>query len=146
MLTGAAGLAAGPQLLAIMEKTRMYIFRGMEPEEPVLSSGYLCAFSDLQITAVLLDDMMAAPDQPDKDLMIQFETKALRDTRQMLGSVGADDAYQVRTRDCLITELSQRVAKQNVRKLRRKRSYFQDFQSCAGLCALVLLGGFCMRT
>ena len=52
-----------PQLLAIMEKTRMYIFRGMEPEEPVLSSGYLCAFSDLRITAVLLDDMMAAPDQ-----------------------------------------------------------------------------------
>ena len=32
--------------------------------------------------------------QPDKDLMIQFETKALRDTRQMLGSVGAEDAYQ----------------------------------------------------
>jgi WD repeat-containing protein 35 len=83
-----------PQLLAIMEKTRMYIFRGMEPEEPVLSSGYLCAFSDLRITAVLLDDMMAAPDQPDKDFMIEFETKALRDTRQMLGSVGAEDTYQ----------------------------------------------------
>lgn len=33
-----------PQLLAIMEKTRMYIFKGNNPEEPISSSGYLCSF------------------------------------------------------------------------------------------------------
>ena len=33
-----------PDLFAMMEKTRMYIYRGTEPEEPVLSSGYLCQF------------------------------------------------------------------------------------------------------
>ena len=30
-----------PELLAMMEKSRMYIYRGMQPEEPVLCSGYL---------------------------------------------------------------------------------------------------------
>ena len=33
-----------PELFAMMEKTRMYVFRGMEPEEPIPSSGYLCSF------------------------------------------------------------------------------------------------------
>lgn len=34
-----------PQLLAVMEKTRMYIFKGIYPEEPVACSGYLCSFN-----------------------------------------------------------------------------------------------------
>ena len=34
-------------LFAMMEKTRMYIFRNLEPEEPILSAGYICSFSDL---------------------------------------------------------------------------------------------------
>lgn len=36
--------ADNPQLLAIMEKTRMYIFKGNNPEEPISSSGYICSF------------------------------------------------------------------------------------------------------
>jgi len=83
-----------PELFTIMEKTRMYIFRGMEPEEPVLSSGYICEFTDLQIRAVLLDDVMRTPDHPDKDYIIDFETKSLRDTRHILSNVGIQDAYQ----------------------------------------------------
>lgn len=33
-----------PELFAMMEKTRMYVFRNMDPEEPIASSGYLCNF------------------------------------------------------------------------------------------------------
>lgn len=33
-----------PQLLAVMEKTRMYVFKGVYPEEPMASSGYICCF------------------------------------------------------------------------------------------------------
>lgn len=33
-----------PELFALMEKTRMYIFRNLEPEEPVICSAYLCHF------------------------------------------------------------------------------------------------------
>lgn len=32
------------ELFAMMEKTRMYVFRNMDPEEPIPSSGYLCSF------------------------------------------------------------------------------------------------------
>lgn len=46
-----------PELLAMMEKSRMYVFRGTSPEEPVQSSCYLCKFQNLSITAVLLDEV-----------------------------------------------------------------------------------------
>ena len=38
-----------PDLLAIMEKTRMYVIRGSEPEEPIQSSGYICSFKVIEI-------------------------------------------------------------------------------------------------
>lgn len=36
----------------------MYIFRNLDPEEPILSSGYICQFNDLEVRAVLLDEIM----------------------------------------------------------------------------------------
>lgn len=33
-----------PELLAIMEKTRMYIIRGFNPEEPISTSAYIASF------------------------------------------------------------------------------------------------------
>mmetsp|Transcript_8336 Transcript_8336/g.17822 ORF Transcript_8336/g.17822 Transcript_8336/m.17822 type:complete len:1276 (-) Transcript_8336:992-4819(-) len=82
-----------PELFAMMEKTRMYIFRGLDPEEPVTSSAYLCSFHDLEITAVFLDDIMQQPDQPDTEFMIMYETRSLRDTRDLLKTTSMDDAY-----------------------------------------------------
>ncbi|KAK7092123.1 WD repeat-containing protein 35-like isoform X2 [Littorina saxatilis] len=82
------------ELFAMMEKTRMYIFRGLEPEEPILSSGYICQFSDLQIKAVLLDEVMKDPENPAKDDMIELEIKSLRDTRELLDKVGLADTQQ----------------------------------------------------
>jgi len=38
-----------PELVALMEKGRMYVLRGGAPEEPVASSGYLAAFKDLEV-------------------------------------------------------------------------------------------------
>jgi hypothetical protein len=38
-----------PELLALMERGRMYVLRGGAPEEPVASSGYLAAFKDLEV-------------------------------------------------------------------------------------------------
>lgn len=38
-----------PDLVALMEKGRMYVLRGSDPEEPVNSSACLAAFSDLQV-------------------------------------------------------------------------------------------------
>jgi len=83
-----------PELFAMMEKTRMYVFRSLDPEEPILSSGYICQFNDLQIKSVLLDEVMKDPGNPARENIIDFETKSLRDTRDLLEKVGIEDAYQ----------------------------------------------------
>ena len=86
-----------PELFALMEKTRMYIFRGLVAEEPVLSSAYLCGFSDLEIRAVLLDQLMREPEVPTADCMLTFETKDLRETNELLkaGKVQAKVLAQI---------------------------------------------------
>jgi WD repeat-containing protein 35 len=76
-----------PDLIAIMEKTRMYILRGLQPEEPVLSNAYICAFKDLQIQSVLIDEVIQNPENPRKEVLLDFETKSLRDTRDILTKV-----------------------------------------------------------
>jgi len=73
-----------PGLFAVMEKTRMYIFNDLVAQEPVLSSAYLCSFSELEIRAVLLDHLMREPETPSKDFVLKFETKNLHDLRELL--------------------------------------------------------------
>ncbi|XP_062523267.1 WD repeat-containing protein 35-like, partial [Corticium candelabrum] len=83
-----------PELFAMMEKTRMYIFRNLDPEEPVMCSGYICHFEDLQVTSVLLDEIMKDPDRPNKDSVIDMDVKSLRDTRDLLQKVSIQDACE----------------------------------------------------
>lgn len=84
-----------PQLLAIMEKTRMYIFKGADPEEPISSSGYICCFEDLEITAVLLDEIASGLTQPSTtDHLLHLRVKSLRDTEDLLLHVGLPEAKQ----------------------------------------------------
>ena len=52
-----------PTLCALMEKNRLYVLRDFQPEEPVLSAGYLCDFTDLEVKAVLLDDILKDPEE-----------------------------------------------------------------------------------
>ncbi|PSN48259.1 WD repeat-containing protein 35, partial [Blattella germanica] len=60
-----------PELIAIMEKTRMY---------------------DLEIRAVLLDEIMQNPDHPVAEHLLDLEVKSLRDTRDLLDKVGISEA------------------------------------------------------
>ncbi|XP_069964881.1 WD repeat-containing protein 35 isoform X2 [Bactrocera oleae] len=84
-----------PLLLALMEKTRMYVFRGNDPEEPISCSGYICAFEDLEITSVLLDDIISGDEsQNSVNHIIQLRVKSLRDTDDLLHHVGLEDAKQ----------------------------------------------------
>lgn len=86
-----------PQLLAVMEKTRMYIFKNQDPEEPISSCGYICNFEDLEITAVLLDEIvngststLTTADQH----ILHLRVKSLRDTEELLQHVGLTEAKQ----------------------------------------------------
>ncbi|XP_068148645.1 WD repeat-containing protein 35 [Drosophila tropicalis] len=83
-----------PLLLALMEKTRMYIFRGNDPEEPISCSGYICNFEDLEITSVLLDDIISIGESQNSTHIIQLRVKSLRDTDDLLEHVGLEDAKQ----------------------------------------------------
>ena len=73
-----------PELFAMMEKTRMYVFKGLVAEEPVLSSAYICSFSDLEIRAVMLDQLLREPENPSQEHSVTFEVQALREARELL--------------------------------------------------------------
>jgi WD repeat-containing protein 35 len=46
-----------------MEKNRLFVFRDFEPEEPILSAGYICDFTDLEVKSGLLDDVLKDPEE-----------------------------------------------------------------------------------
>ncbi|XP_037007685.2 WD repeat-containing protein 35 isoform X2 [Artibeus jamaicensis] len=83
-----------PDLFAVMEKTRMYVFRNLDPEEPIQTSGYICNFEDLEIKSVLLDEILKNPEHPNKDYVVNFEIRSLRDSRALIEKVGIEDASQ----------------------------------------------------
>ncbi|TFK14254.1 WSC domain-containing protein 2 [Platysternon megacephalum] len=76
-----------PDLFAMMEKTRMYVFRNLDPEEPIQTSGYICNFEDLEIKSVLLDEILKNPEHPNKEYIINFEIRSLRDSRALIEEV-----------------------------------------------------------
>ena len=53
----------------------MYIFRGIDPEEPVVSSGHLCVFREMQVKSILLDEVMKDPESPSEDLVHNLDIK-----------------------------------------------------------------------
>ena len=59
----------------MMEKTRMYIFRGTDPEEPIISSGQICTFEALQVRSVLPDTVLSDPENPMDDLIVDLDIK-----------------------------------------------------------------------
>lgn len=52
-----------------MEKNRLFVMRDFEPEEPVLTPGYLCDFTDLEVKAILLDEILKDPESLKPDIM-----------------------------------------------------------------------------
>uniref|UniRef100_A0A8C8RT34 WD repeat-containing protein 35 n=1 Tax=Pelusios castaneus TaxID=367368 RepID=A0A8C8RT34_9SAUR len=83
-----------PDLFAMMEKTRMYVFRNLDPEEPIQTSGYICNFEDLEIKSVLLDEILKNPEHPNKEYIINFEIRSLRDSRALIEEVGIEESSQ----------------------------------------------------
>uniref|UniRef100_A0A1I8HZR4 WD_REPEATS_REGION domain-containing protein n=1 Tax=Macrostomum lignano TaxID=282301 RepID=A0A1I8HZR4_9PLAT len=84
-----------PDLFAFMEKTRMYVMKGLEVEEPVSSSAYLCQFKDLEIKGVLLDEILKdCPSSPSQDYLLDMEVKALRDMRDLTEKSGIEQSLK----------------------------------------------------
>lgn len=68
--------------------------RDFEPEEPVLTPGYLCDFTDLEVKAILLDEILKAPEdiKTMTEMIIKYECKSLWDTWEHLASISLKDA------------------------------------------------------
>lgn len=83
-----------PTLCALMEKNRLFVLKNFEAEEPILSAGYLCDFTDLEVKAVLLDEILKDPEEIKNisEMIVQFEQKTLKDTREMLTTGTLKDA------------------------------------------------------
>jgi WD repeat-containing protein 35 len=77
-----------------MEKNRLFVLRDFQPEEPVLSAGYLCDFTDLEVKSILLDDILKDPEEIKNisEMVVEYEAKSLRDTRDFLTTVSLKDA------------------------------------------------------
>jgi WD repeat-containing protein 35 len=82
-----------PDMIVIMEKTKMVVFQNEVAEEPIVSSAYLGRFKDLEVRLVALDSLMQTPDKVNKDFIIDFETKRLREVREKISMEGLQAAY-----------------------------------------------------
>jgi WD repeat-containing protein 35 len=85
-----------PDMCALMEKNRMFVMRNYKQEEPVLSSGYLCHFSDLEVKAAMLDDILKSPEDIKNisEFIESYECRSLRDTRDHLTTISLKDAVE----------------------------------------------------
>ena len=44
-------------------------------QEPVVCSGHICQFEDMQVMSVLMDEIMKDPENPTDDLVLQLDIK-----------------------------------------------------------------------
>ncbi|CAH8435334.1 unnamed protein product [Heterobilharzia americana] len=83
-----------PHIFAIMEKTRMYIFDGLQAEPAVQASTFLYEFKDLEVQGILLDELVAATNQPNEEFLMKTPIKVLRDFKQILEKDGLEKASE----------------------------------------------------
>ena len=88
--------ADNPKLCAIMEKNRLFVLNDYQQEEPLLTSGYLCYFSNLQVKALMLDEILKDPEDIKNisEMVTTYEAKILKDTRDYLTQVTLKDAIE----------------------------------------------------
>ncbi len=84
-------------MLAVMEKMKLVVYHGEEPEEAVVASTYIAEFTELQVTGIALDNIMQEPDQtnPSADAVVKYDTRLLRDVREHLLTDGHVNAYNM---------------------------------------------------
>lgn len=85
-----------PKLCAIMEKNRLFVLNDYQQEEPILTSGYLCDFSNLRVKAVMLDEILKEPEDIKNinEMITHYEAKTLKDTRDYLTTVSLKEAVE----------------------------------------------------
>ncbi|CAF4285167.1 unnamed protein product [Rotaria socialis] len=74
-----------PDSFAVMEKTKISLVRGVEVDEAVPCSGYVCEYSNLQVKVVMLDEIMKmhfkGVQAPSPDYITVYDNKLLHDMK-----------------------------------------------------------------
>lgn len=85
-----------PKLCAVMEKNRLHVLNDYQQEEPILTSGYLCDFTNLSVKAVMLDEILKEPEDIKNinEMIADYEAKTLKDTRDFLTTVSLKEAVE----------------------------------------------------
>jgi WD repeat-containing protein 35 len=86
------------QKFAFLEKNRLNIMKEYDTEEILTCNGYLAEFSNLEITVVMLEELMQKP-WDDKvnieEIVLKIETRVLRDLREMINNnINMNEIYQ----------------------------------------------------
>ena len=84
-----------PHLFAAMEKTRLYCYgKSLEAEEPVVCPGFLAQFKNLEVTSVVVEDVVRDAETVSfNDVVVTNELSILRQLREtMLGGGGFAEA------------------------------------------------------
>ncbi|VDP58464.1 unnamed protein product [Schistosoma curassoni] len=84
-----------PDIFAIMEKTRMYIFDGLQSEPAIHTSTYLYEFKNLEVQGILLDELVKTVNiQPNEEFLLKTPIKKVRDFKQILEKDGLEKASE----------------------------------------------------
>lgn len=70
--------------LAVMEKSRLVVIRGIDAEEPISNAGWICQFRDLTVRTVLLDEVFKWPEQVNKFQFVDIEIRVLKQIKDLI--------------------------------------------------------------
>ncbi|KAA0156222.1 hypothetical protein FNF29_01012 [Cafeteria roenbergensis] len=82
-----------PTVCAAMEKTKLVVLEGFGAQEPKpqVSSGYLAYVDTTSVQCVMMDEVVAARDEPPASAVVEFETEALKRVRRLIAGQAADE-------------------------------------------------------
>ncbi|KAH8855133.1 WD repeat-containing protein 35 [Schistosoma japonicum] len=84
-----------PDMFAIMEKTRMYIFDGLQAEPAIQTSTFLYEFKDMEVKGVLLDELVKSVNiQPNEEFLLKTPIKKVKDFKQLLQNNSLENALE----------------------------------------------------
>lgn len=81
---------------AVMKNSELIVYETLnrQCEESTSSKGYLLKYDDMEIVAVMLDNVMSSPKSPEKSRIKNFESKSPKELRKIISNKGLIEALR----------------------------------------------------
>lgn len=127
--------AEDPNLFAVMEKSKMVVFRDLEPEDAPQDCstqiGYFGSFNDLKIRVIDMDNLSDSSPSNIKSVVFECESKLLRSAKHVMETSGFDKAMEIIEKNphpALIREIgNQALINLDLNNARRCMIKLQDY-------------------